>query len=83
MTIAKEIFLDFLRNARIPLFSELDVQFMRALEQGNQSLSTEIGGKKQVLRDITTMDLSTATDLETLKLLWPTEILGPSPFKNK
>lgn len=78
--IAKSIFLDKIREFREPLFASLDIQFMRALEQGNTILSSEISAKKQELRDITQMDLSSATDLTSLKQFWPVSLLGDSPF---
>ena len=77
---AKTIFISYLRSARDPLLKDLDVQFMIALEIGDTIKTQEIGTKKQELRDITAMDLSSATDLDSLKLLWPTSILGNCPF---
>lgn len=80
ISLAKEVFIDNLRITREPLFAPLDVQYMRALEQGNTDLMQSIAQQKQILRDITQMDLSSATDLVSLKQLWPTSILGDSPF---
>ena len=53
---------------------------MRALEVGNTALSTEVGLKKQALRDITDIDISNVTTLDELKALWNEELLGPSPY---
>lgn len=69
-----------IRAKREILFKDLDVQFMRALEVGNTALSTEIGAKKQALRDITDIDVSNVTTLDELKALWNEELLGPSPY---
>jgi hypothetical protein len=80
LNLAIPIFLNKVREIRDPLFAPLDVQFMKALEQGNTTLAAEIGAKKQELRDITEMDLSSVTDLISLKALWPTTLLGESPF---
>ena len=77
---AKTVFISYLRSARDPLLKDLDVQYMRALEIGDTIKIQEICTKKQELRDITAIDLSSATDLESLKLLWSTSILGNCPF---
>jgi len=77
---ALEIHKTKIRNKREELFKVLDVQFMRALEVGNTTLSTEVGLKKQALRDITDIDISSVTTLDELKALWNEELLGPSPY---
>jgi hypothetical protein len=69
-----------IRTKREIVFKDLDVQFMRALEVGNTTLSAEIGTKKQALRDITDIDVSNVTTLDELKALWNEELLGPSPY---
>jgi len=78
--LAKPIFISMIRNVRDHLFKDLDIQFMRALEIGDTVKMQEIGIKKQQLRDITKIDLSTATDLQSLITLWPITLLGDSPF---
>ena len=45
-----------IRNARNELFPDLDVQYMRALESGNQTKIEEIVQKKETLRNITNID---------------------------
>jgi hypothetical protein len=80
MDKAKEIHLTKIRQARSGIFPKLDVDFMKALETGNTQTSTEIGSKKQQLRDITSMDLENVSDLDSLKNTWPTELLGDSPY---
>jgi hypothetical protein len=70
-----------IRTKREILFKELDIQFMRALEVGNTTLSAEIGAKKQALRDITDIDISNITTLDELKALWNVELLGETPYK--
>ena len=77
---ALEIHKTQIRKKRDELFPSLDVQFMRALEVGNTTLSTEVGLKKQALRDITDIDISNITTLDELKALWNEELLGPSPY---
>ena len=80
---AKEVFINYMRRKRTILFSELDVQYMKALENQIPEELTKIVETKKALRDVTKIDLSSATDLETLKSLWPTDILGKSPFENE
>ena len=77
---ALEIHKTKLRERRELVFKDLDIQFMKALEQGNTTLSTEIGTKKQALRDITDIDISNISTLDELKALWNEELLGPSPY---
>lgn len=79
---AKEIYLNKLRRFREDKWSDLDIQYMRALEVGNQTKLSEIVAKKQALRNITNVDLSQITTLSELKGMWPTEILGDSPYEN-
>jgi len=79
---ALEIHKTQIRKKRDELFPSLDVQFMRALEVGNTTLSTEVGLKKQALRDITDIDISNITTLDELKALWNEELLGPKPYIN-
>ena len=80
MDKAKEIHLKKIRQVRSEMFPKLDIDFMKALETGNTQTSTEIGSKKQQLRDITGMDLENVSDLDSLKNTWPTELLGDSPY---
>ena len=77
---AKELFLNDLRYKRNELFPDLDLQYMRALETGNQTLIQEIVTKKQQLRDLPNMDFSDVTTSVQLKAKWPTELLGNSPY---
>lgn len=77
---ALEIHKTKLRERREVVFKDLDIQFMKALEQGNTVLSTEIGTKKQVLRDITDIDISNISTLDELKAIWDVELLGESPY---
>ena len=64
---AREITKDRLRVERAPLLSDLDVQFMRALEAGGDT--TAIAAEKQRLRDVTALADATATldDLRSIK----------------
>lgn len=51
MTAAKNIQKDKLRAERAPMLAGLDVDYMKALEQGGDVAS--VAAQKQVLRDIT------------------------------
>lgn len=77
---ALEIHKQKIRERREVVFKDLDIQFMKALEQDNTTLSAEIGTKKQALRDITDIDISCVSTLEELKQLWDVELLGESPY---
>jgi hypothetical protein len=77
---ALEIHKKKIRERREIVFKDLDIQFMKALEQGNTTLSAEIGAKKQALRDITDIDISNISTLDELKQIWDVELLGESPY---
>jgi hypothetical protein len=77
---AKELFLNYVRYKRSELFPDLDLQYMRVLETGNQTLIQEIVTKKQELRDLTNIDFSDVTNSVQIREKWPTEILGQIPF---
>jgi len=65
MTKAREIKRDQLRAERKPLLEQLDVEFMRAQEQGDQTKADEIAAQKQALRDVTAdpaIDAATTPD---------------------
>lgn len=78
---ALEIHKEQIRKKRNELFPILDVQFMKALEQGNSELAASIGAQKQTLRDITDIDITNVTSLDELKSMWDEELLGESPYK--
>lgn len=61
---AKDITKNKLRDQRKPLLENLDVQYMRALEVGDDT--TAIVAEKQRLRDITNQ-VDTMTTVEELK----------------
>jgi hypothetical protein len=68
---AKEIQKNRWRTARIPILEKLDTQFMRAVETGDTAKQQQIATQKQSLRDVTTTDLSSVTNTEELKNVWP------------
>ena len=55
---AKEIYLNKLRRFREDKWGDLDIQYMKSLETGNQTNISEIVAKKEQLRNITNIDLS-------------------------
>lgn len=61
---AKEIKKDRLRQERKPLLEQLDVDYMRAMEQGIET--TDIVNEKQRLRDITNL-VDTCSSVEELR----------------
>jgi hypothetical protein len=78
---ALEIHKTQIRTKREILFKDLDIQFMKALEVGNTTLATEVGVKKQALRDATNIESGSITTLDNVKSLWDIEILGETPYK--
>lgn len=66
---AKDIWRNKWREARKPLLEQLDVEFMRAIEQGDATAQLEIIAKKQELRDVTKTPLP--DDLNGIKAIWP------------
>jgi hypothetical protein len=83
---AKEIQKDKLREVRKPLLEKLDVDFVRALEFGDDTAS--IAAQKQALRDVTNIvteaEISgtTVTEITSeLKAIWNEELLGTNPYQ--
>ena len=75
MTKARDIKRDQLRAERKPLLEQLDVEFMRAQEQGDQAKADEIAAKKQALRDVTDDPaIDAATTPEELKAVRPSAL---------
>lgn len=81
---AKEIQKNKIRQVRKPLLEKLDVNFVRALEFGDDT--TSIKEQKQALRDATNLVTEaeitgTTVDEVTaeLKEIWDEDLLGPKP----
>lgn len=70
---AKEVWKNKWREARKPKLEQLDVEFMKALEQGDTQKQQEIVQQKQALRDVT--DTILPNTVEGIKNVWP-EILN-------
>ena len=64
MNKARDITKDRLRQERKPLLEQLDIDYMRAMEQGIET--TDIVNEKQRLRDITNL-VDTCSSVEELK----------------
>jgi hypothetical protein len=66
---AKAIQLDKFRAARAPKLTKLDIDFMKAVEVGDQTKRDEIIAEKQALCDVTFTPLP--NDLAGIKATWP------------
>lgn len=66
---AKLIHLDKFRAARAIKFPKLDIDFMKAAEEGDEAKKAEIVAAKQALRDVTLTPLP--DDLAGIKATWP------------
>ena len=75
------LFKNEIRAQREGKFSDLDVQFMRAVESGDTTLQSEIATQKQTLRDLTDINIDSFETQSDLISLWPTSLLGECPFK--
>tara|TARA_B100000401_G_scaffold342801_1_gene240962 strand:- start:443 stop:703 length:261 start_codon:yes stop_codon:yes gene_type:complete len=79
MAKAREIHKNKIRVARKPLLEALDIEFQKAQETGTST--TDIVTKKQALRDAPAdSGIAAASDADTLKAQWKTDILGTSPY---
>ena len=72
ITKAKEVWKDKIREARKPVLEKLDVDVMKATEQGTDT--TSIVNDKQTLRDLPSQ-VDTATSVDEIKLVW-NDMLG-------
>jgi hypothetical protein len=66
---AKALHLDKFREARKPILSKLDVDYMKAVEQADITKQAEIAASKQALRDVTLTPLPDT--LPEIKSVWP------------
>ena len=72
ITKAKDIWKNKIREKRKSALEKLDVDFMRATEQGTDT--TAIVADKQTLRDLPTQ-VDTATTTDEIKAVW-NDLLG-------
>ena len=64
---AKEVWKDKIRQARTSALEKLDIDFIKAQEQGNDT--TSIVADKQTLRDLPSQ-VDTANSIEEIKTVW-------------
>ena len=67
ITKAKEVWKDKIRQARTSVLAKLDIDFIKAQEQGNDTAS--IVADKQTLRDLPSQ-VDTANSIEEIKAVW-------------
>jgi hypothetical protein len=72
ITKAKEVWKDKIRQARKSALEKLDVDFIKAQEQGNET--TSIVATKQTLRDLPSQ-VDTANSINEIKAVW-NDLLG-------
>ncbi len=79
ITKAKEIHKTNIRLARASKFTDLDIEYQRAIETSADT--SAIVAKKQALRDAPAASgITTAANVTDLKTQWDTSILGTSPY---
>jgi len=64
---AKEVWKDKIRQARTSALEKLDIDFIKAQEQGNDT--TSIVATKQLLRDLPSQ-VDTANSINEIKAVW-------------
>jgi hypothetical protein len=64
---AKEVWKDKIRQARTSALAKLDIDFIKAQEQGNDT--TSIVADKNILRDLPN-EVDTANSIEEIKAVW-------------
>ena len=67
ITKAKEVWKNKIRNARTSALAKLDIDFIKAQEQGNDIAS--IVATKQLLRDLPSQ-VDTANSITEIKAVW-------------
>ena len=67
ITKAKEVWKNKIRQARKSALEKLDIDFIKAQEQGNDT--TSIVADKQTLRDLPSQ-VDTANSIEEIKAVW-------------
>jgi hypothetical protein len=72
MPRARSVHRHRIRRARKKLFRDLDAAYARADEAGDVKAKTDIGSRRQALRDATAHpDIDAAQTPEQLKAVWP------------
>ena len=81
MDKARGIWRDIWREHRRPLLEDLDIEYIKALEAGDEAKQAEVATKKQELKDVTNTNIDNVDDPDDLMLVWP-DVLGGSPPEN-
>jgi hypothetical protein len=80
---AKEIHKNNLRFARSQEFKNLDIEFIKSLENKDSQKTEEISNLKQQLRDITkSPEIDLSESAEDLKGHWPEILNCPNLYNN-
>ena len=73
MTLAKDVWRDKIRRARKPKLEELDIEYMRAQEAGEDT--SAIVSTKNKLRDFPSKpEIESASTVEELKAIWDDDL---------
>jgi|TARA_R110000787_G_scaffold282212_1_gene393969 hypothetical protein len=72
---AKEIWRNKIRRARTPILADLDVKYMRALEDGSD-VNIIVQNKEQLRNYPNKVEIEQATNVEQLKEIWDNDLLG-------
>lgn len=74
---AKDVWRNKMRPVRDTRLKQLDLEWMRAMELGDNAAAAAVAAKKQELRDITKRDeLKYAKSLAEVKAFWPAVLNG-------
>lgn len=80
---AKDIHRDNIRKVRKPLLEDLDIQFMKTLENGSPQDASAISALKQSLRDEpANPNIEAANTIDDIKNQWNEGLLGNSPYSS-
>lgn len=74
---AREVHRGLLRRVRQPLLNDLDGQYLRALEVGDEAAQQQIAKEKQALRDLPADPaIVAAASVDDLRAAWPADLVG-------
>lgn len=77
LELAKEVWRNKMRPVRNQRLKELDLEWMKAIEQEDYKAAAAVVAKKVELRDITKRDeLKYAKSLDQIKAFWPSVLNG-------
>ena len=74
---AREIWKDKIRIARNARLKDLDIEWMKAMENGESKVAASVAAKKQMLRDVTEReDFKKLKTVQQIKSYWPEVLEG-------